>query len=51
MREGVGGTQSVKVACTDYVWQKESWGSGEGLEEGCVMEHRGSGAPPHHHGL
>lgn len=46
MREGVGGTQSVKVARTDFVWQKESWGSGDGLEEGCVMEHRGQGLLP-----
>lgn len=50
MREGVGGTQSVKEACTDFVWQKESWRSGEGLEEGW-MEHSGSGASPHHHRL
>jgi len=46
MREGVGGTQSVKVACADFVWQKESRGSGEELEEGCVMEQEVRGSSP-----
>ena len=46
MKEGVGGTQSVKVACADFVWQKESRGSREELEEGCVMEQEVRGSSP-----